>query len=119
MYESYICLTKETLGMGIPNELMGQFGYEEIEIDQETGNQISSTKIHPTWEQLIKNGKLGNPTHSIDGNLTIIKGTFSHLTGEMSAILALGLNMEYPNNSILTSKEAQILVKSDRFSDIL
>ena len=37
------------------------------------------------------------------------------LTGEMSAIIALGASQAYPNNSVLTKAEAQTLIASGTF----
>ena len=38
------------------------------------------------------------------------------LTGEMSAIIALGASQAYPNNSVLTKAEAHTLVASGTFT---
>ena len=66
----------------------------------------------PTWKESAFRGKLGAPRVKPDGNLVIVKGEFSMLTGELSAMKDLGNDMDYPNNSILTKSEAQILASS-------
>jgi len=38
------------------------------------------------------------------------------LTGEMTAIVALGASLSYPANSVLTKSEAQTLANGDLFS---
>ena len=66
----------------------------------------------PTWKESAFRGKLGAPRVKPDGNLVIVKGEFSMLTGELSAMKDLGNDMNYPNNSVLTKSEAQTLASS-------
>jgi len=69
----------------------------------------------PTWKEAAFTGKLGAPRLSFDKKYVVLKGEFSILQGELTAIKALGEGMVYPNNSILTKSEAQILVRSSTF----
>jgi hypothetical protein len=46
-----------------------------------------------------------------------VKGAFSLLTGEMTAVIALGASKAYPINSVLTKSEAQTLSRSEIFVD--
>ena len=71
----------------------------------------------PTWEEAAFKGKLGAPTKSLDEGLIIVKGEFSLLQGELTAIVALGNGLAYPNNSVLTKTEAQTLVRGELFSE--
>jgi hypothetical protein len=48
--------------------------------------------------------------------LIIVKGEFSLRTGELSAIIALGNGLAYPNNSVLTKTEAQTLASGELFT---
>ena len=96
-YEMYICLTKATYESAVPSALQSQLG---------TG----------TWKDAVFASKLGAPRESHDGAYIIVKGAFSMLTGEMTAIVALGASQSYPNNSVLTKAEAQTLVKSSTFT---
>lgn len=98
-YELYICLKKETYESNVPPELESQLG-------------------SGTWKEAAFNGKIGSPRWSDDGNYVIVKGAFSSLTGELSAIKSLGSGMDYPNNSVLTKAEAQSLVKESYFTDV-
>jgi len=70
----------------------------------------------PSWKEAAFKGKLGAPRKSLDNNYIIIKGEFSILQGELSAIKALGNDMAYPNNSVLTKSEAQVLANSNIFT---
>ena len=108
-YELYICLKKTTYESKVPDALMPQFGWNEYEYDDD-GEVASVTEYHPTWKEVAFKGKLGAPRMSLDGSLIIVKGAFSMLTGELTAMKALGTGMSYPNNAILTKSEAQTLV---------
>jgi hypothetical protein len=71
----------------------------------------------PTWKEATFNGLLGAPRTSLDGSLTIVKGEFSMLTGELTAMIALGNGLDYPNNAILTKTEAQTLANGSLFTE--
>ena len=86
------------------------YTYTEQEID-------TTTAYTPTWKEAAFKGKLGAPRESLDGNLIIVKGEFSMLTGELTAIVALGNGLDYPNNSILTKTEAQTLANGELFTE--
>ena len=80
-------------------------------------NNTPTENYTPTWKEATFKGKLGVPRKSLDGGLIIVKGEFSLLQGELTAIVALGNSLSYPNNSVLTKTEAQILVKDNLFSE--
>ena len=71
----------------------------------------------PTWKESAFKGNLGAPRVSLDGSLIIVKGEFSMLTGELTAMIALGNSLDYPNNSILTKTEAQTLANGSLFTE--
>ena len=110
-YELYICLKKTTYESAVPSVLQPKLGWNEYEYD-EGGEITSTTAITPTWKESAFKGKLGAPRVKPDGSLVIVKGEFSMLTGELTAMKDLGANMDYPNNSILTKSEAQTLSSS-------
>ena len=93
----YVCLNKATYESAVPSALQTQLG---------TG----------TWKEAAFDGKLGVPRESHDGAYVIVKGAFSMLTGEMTAIVALGASQSYPVNSVLTKSEAQALANSGTFT---
>ena len=78
---------------------------------------IPTEDYTPTWKEATFNGLLGAPRTSLDGSLTIVKGEFSMLTGELTAMVALGNGLDYPNNSILTKSEAQTLANGSLFTE--
>ena len=114
-YEMYICLKKATYESQIPTELQSNLGWNNYTYDSD-GEIDTTTAYTPTWEEATFNGKLGVPRKSHDGAYIIVKGAFSMLTGEMTAIIALGASQSYPNNSVLTKSEAQTLVNSGTFT---
>ena len=115
-YEMYICLNKATYESTIPSALSEQLKittYTYNDNGEVTGSSVNTT---PTWEECAFDGKLGIPKKSHDGAFILVKGAFSMLTGEMSAIIALGASQAYPNNSVLTKAEAHTLVASGTFT---
>ena len=71
----------------------------------------------PTWKESAFKGNLGAPRVSLDGGLIIVKGEFSMIEGELSAMAELGASLSYPNNSILTKSEAQELARGELFTE--
>tara|TARA_R100001082_G_scaffold60774_1_gene33786 strand:- start:78 stop:425 length:348 start_codon:yes stop_codon:yes gene_type:complete len=111
----YICLKKETYESQIPTELQSNLGWNTYTYTDE-GAVDTTTAYRPTWKEAAFNGKLGTPISSHDGAYIIVKGYFSMKEGHISAITALGASMSYPNNSVLTKKEAQTLIASSTFT---
>ena len=115
-YELYICLKKSTYNSKVPDVLQPKLGWNEYEYDAE-GEITSTEAYHPTWKESAFKGKLGAPRASLDGELVIVKGEFSMIEGELSAMVELGASMSYPNNSILTKSEAQELARGELFTE--
>ena len=113
-YEMYVCLNKATYESQIPTELQSKLGWNNYTYDSD-GEIDSTTAYRPTWKEAVFKGKLGAPRESHDGAYIIVKGAFSMLTGEMTAIVALGASKSYPANSVLTKSEAQTLSRSGTF----
>ena len=94
--------------------------YSSGELKADLLETIDSTPTEdytPTWKEAAFSGLLGAPRTSLDGGLTIVKGEFSMLTGELTAIASLGNGLDYPNNSILTKSEAQTLANGSLFTE--
>ena len=114
-YEMYVCLNKATYESQIPTELQSKLGWNNYTYDDD-GEIETTTAFRPTWKEATFNGKLGAPRESHDGAYIIVKGAFSMLTGEMTAVVALGASASYPVNSVLTKSEAQTLSNSGTFT---
>ena len=111
----YICLKKDTYNSQIPTELQSTLGWNNQEVN-DAGEVTSTTAYRPTWKESAFAGLLGNARMSNDGAYYIVKGNFSMKEGELSAIASLGASMAYPNNSVLSQKEAKVLVNSSTFT---
>ena len=114
-YEMYVCLNKATYESTVPSVLQSKLGWNNYTYDSD-GEIDTTTAYTPTWKEAAFKGKLGVPRESHDGAYIIVKGAFSMLTGEMTAIIALGASQSYPNNSVLTKSEAQTLSNSGTFT---
>ena len=111
----YICLKKETYESQIPTELQTNLGWNTYTY-KDDGTVDTTTAYRPTWKEAAYHGRLGVPVTSHDGAYIIVKGHFSMKEGHVSAITALGANMSYPNNSVLTNSEAKALIASSTFT---
>ena len=115
-YELYICLKKTTYESAVPSVLQPKLGWNNYTYEADGVTVATTTAYTPTWKESAFKGKLGAPRTSLDGNLIIVKGEFSLRTGELSAIIALGNGLAYPNNSVLTKTEAQTLSSGELFT---
>ena len=116
-YELYICLTKATYESAVPSVLQPKLGWDEYTYEEDGETIKTTTPYTPTWEEATFKGKLGSPRESLDGDLVIVKGEFSMLGGELTAIVGLGSGLDYPNNSVLTKTEAQTLANGELFTE--
>ena len=114
-YEMYVCLNKATYESQIPTALQSNLGWNEYTYNDD-GSIKTTTAYRPTWKEAAFKGKLGAPRESLDKGLIIVKGAFSMLTGEMTAVVALGASKDYPENSVLTKSEAQTLANGNLFT---
>ena len=115
-YELYVCLRKADYEAAVPSVLQPKLGWNNYTYEADGETIKTTTAYTPTWEEAAFKGKLGAPRASLDGNLIIVKGEFSLRTGELSAIIALGNGLAYPNNSVLTKTEVQALASSELFT---
>ena len=111
-YEMYFCLPSSAYDSAVGDKIKTL--YPIVESTDEDGNvtYVSS----PTWNDIIFAGKVGAPRYSHDKAYCIIKGEWSMKAGVLSELVALGASKAYPNFSVLTKSEAQILVSSDTFT---
>ena len=116
-YELYVCLTKAVYESAVPSVLQPKLGWNNYTYEADGETVDTTTAYTPTWKEAAFKGRLGAPRTSLDGNLIVVKGEFSLRTGELSAIIALGNGLSYPNNSVLTKTEAQALVAGELFTE--
>ena len=110
-YEMYFCLPSSAYDSAVGTKIKGL--YQIVESTDEDGNvtYVSS----PTWNDIIFAGKVGAPRYSHDKAYCIIKGEWSMKDGVLSELVALGASKSYPNFSVLTKSEAQVLANSSTF----
>ena len=110
-YEMYFCLPSSAYDSAVGSKIKAL--YPIVESTDEDGNvtYVSS----PTWNDIIFAGKVGAPRYSHDKAYCIIKGEWSMKDGVLSELIALGASKAYPNFSVLTKSEAQVLASSSTF----
>jgi len=111
----YMCLNTTTYNAKIPTELVATYGipsYDEEGVLKEV--------LHPTFKELgihnlIKFGTV--PVIKIgSANYYIVELEVSWKTGETSALLNLGVGLDYPKNSLMTATECSKFI-SDNTND--
>ena len=121
-YELYFCFPKTAWESAIPTKIKDKLQIIES-VDEDTG--VITYVSAPTWHQAVFDGKLGAPAYSHNwsdssaadsAKYCIIKGEFSVKEGEVSALTGLGASASYPNFSVLTRSEAQVLAGSSAFT---
>ena len=121
-YELYFCFPKTAWESAIPTKIKDKLRIVES-VDEDTG--VITYVSAPTWHQAVFDGKIGAPAYSHNwgdssaadsAKYCIIKGEFSVKEGEVTALTALGSSVSYPNFSVLTRSEAQVLAGSSAFT---
>ena len=121
-YELYFCFPKTAWESAIPTKIKDKLRIIES-VHEDTG--VITYISAPTWHQAVLDGKLGAPAYSYNWSdssaadstkYCIIKGAFSIKEGEISALTALGASKDYPNFSVLTRSEAQVVAGSSTFT---
>jgi len=110
-YEMYFCLPSSAYDSAVGTKIKELYPIVES-VDED--NNITY-KSSPTWNDIIFAGKVGAPRYSHDKAYCIIKGEWSMKDGVLSELIALGASKAYPNFSVLTKSEAQVLAASDTF----
>lgn len=108
----YICLNEATYNSEIPNELRAKYARSN---QDENGNVIGI--LPTTFAQIGEDNrrKFGVVREfSIDSSkFYILEFEASWLDGEVSSLLNLGVGLTYPNNTLLTNKEARQLIEDN------
>ncbi len=101
----YISLNESTYEDLIPTELVDKYG---ISVLDDEG--VETSKTTPTFKELGEvNKHLFGPviTVTVDSvNYYVMELEVSWTSSEVSALIALGLGLSSPNNTLMTNKEA-------------
>ena len=111
-YEMYFCLPSSAYDSAVGDKIKEL--YPIIESVDEDSGEVTYVSA-PTWNDIIFKGKVGPPRYSHDRAYCIIKGEWSMKEGVLSELIALGASKSYPNFSVLTKSEAQVLAGSSTF----
>tara|TARA_R110000851_G_scaffold114167_1_gene239193 strand:- start:1288 stop:1644 length:357 start_codon:yes stop_codon:yes gene_type:complete len=106
----FICLNEATYNREIPTELQGS--YSRISTDEE-GELVAV--LPTTFAQIGEDNKRkfgGVVEITIDeAKFYIMEFNASWLESEVSALINLGNGLDYPNNTLMTNKEAIKLIQ--------
>ena len=112
----FICLNEATYNSEIPTELQGS--YSRISRDEE-GELVAV--LPTTFAQIGEDNKRkfgGVVEVEVNGNVYyIMEFNASWLQSEVSALFRLGKGLRYPNNTLMTNKEAIELINSNQPND--
>ena len=113
----FICLNEATYNGEIPTELQGS--YARVSSDED-GNLIEI--LPTTFKEVGEDGKrkFGSVVELTidDAKFYIMEFNASWLQSEVSALINLGNGLEYPNNTLMTNKEAIALMQDNQSEDI-
>ena len=112
----FICLNEATYNGEIPTELQGS--YSRISRDKE-GELVA---VLPTTFRRVgmdNKRKFGSVVEiKVNGNVYyIMEFNASWLQSEVSALINLGNGLDYPNNTLMTNKEAIELINLNQPND--
>ena len=110
-YEMYFWIPSSAFNSAVGTKIKELYPLVESVADDGTITYVTA----PTWHEMIFAGKVGPPRYSHDKAYVIIKGEWSMKEGVLSELIALGANKSYPNFSVLTKSEAQVLASSSTF----
>jgi len=109
----FICLNEATYRGEIPRELQGS--YSRISTDEE-GELIAV--LPTTFAQIGDDNKrkFGSVVEiEVNGSVYfIMEFNASWLQSEVSALISLGDGLKYPNNTLMTNKEAAKLIQGNQ-----
>ena len=109
----FICLNEVTYNGEIPTELQGS--YARISTDEE-GELVAV--LPTTFAQVGEDNKrkFGSVVEvKVNGSVYyIMEFNASWLQSEVSALISLGDGLKYPNNTLITNKEAAKLIQGNQ-----
>ena len=120
-YNLYFSITKEDFKKAIPDSLLGKYSTKSFDEEGEV-----TINVPESWEEAEEEGAFcwvrkslnwDKPGVANSEKVAIIKGEFSILEGELSALIAMGEGKEFPYNSVMTKQEAKDLVQTNLFLD--
>ena len=113
----YFTLTKDLIGTSLSGVMLEKY---KQPVYNDEGERTGYTT--PTWGDVIMMLSHRKSLNWLTGGasrykICLIRDSWSHRNGEMTALLALGTDKNYPYCSILTNKEAKVLMATDKFTE--
>jgi hypothetical protein len=101
----YISVPKADISNELPSAIT-RYDWTESTYNEE-GEVVSTTTIHPTWEQFGSqySGLFGSPVSVAD--VVVYEMEASWLNSEVSALIALGAGQAAPSYTVYTAAEAR------------
>ena len=101
----YISVPKADINNELPAAIT-RYDWTESTYNEE-GEVVSTTTIHPTWEQFGSrySGLFGSPVSVSD--VVVYEMEASWLNSEVSALIALGAGQSAPSYTVYTAAEAR------------
>ena len=112
MIGKFICLNEATYNANIPLEFMGRYARVERDEEDELVSILPTTFKEVGEDNRRAYGSVIELTIN-DAKFYVMELDASWLSGEVSALLSLGANLTYPNNTLLTNAEAIELIKAN------
>ena len=113
----FICLNEATYNGEIPTELQGSYSRISRDEEGELVAVLPTTFAHIGEDNKRKFGGVVEVT--IDkAKFYIMEFNASWLQSEVSALFRLGKGLRYPNNTLMTNKEAIALIQDNQSEDI-
>ena len=112
----FISVPTADIANALPSSIT-RYDWEEHTYSEE-GEVVSTTTIHPTWEQYGERNKglFGSPVTV--GDVTVYEMEASWLEGEVSALLQLGNDQAAPSYTVYTNAEVRTFIQENTPSEL-
>ena len=109
---TFICLNEATYKGNIPTELQGKYARKVYNEEGDLESVLDTTFEEVGSDNRIKFGSVISLNIG-DSPFHVLELDASWLDGGVSSLLALGNNLDYPNNCLMTNEEAMILIAAN------
>jgi len=112
----YISIPTADIANALPSSIT-RYDWTESTYNEE-GEVVSTTTIHPTWEEFGSrySGLFGTPVTV--GDVIVYEMEASWLQSEVSALIALGVGQSAPNYTVYTNAEVRQFIADNTPSEL-
>jgi len=108
----FICLNRATYKGLIPSKLEGKYARKVYDLNDDLVEVLPTTFEDVAIDNRVKFGDVIELNIST-ANYYVVELDCSWLGGEVSTLLDLGSNLNYPNNCLMTNAEAMELIRDN------